>query len=216
MKSLILKDLYNIGHNAKSMVLLLVFLAVVYAVAGNPSVFLYMCCHLCCMMVTTTFSFDSVSQWEQYALIMPLSRKDLVVSKFVVLYIFSILGILAGMVLFLPTVLILRPSSLTSNFFLFFLGISLLGLSFCQIANGLSIPLLFRFGTEHTRILSVLSSSFLLALFIGTFALLPLLGVDVESTSVLFALACVSVPLMLVWNYGMYRISCHIFAAKDL
>ncbi|RAZ18860.1 ABC-2 transporter permease, partial [Klebsiella oxytoca] len=43
--------------------------------------------------------FDNMSKWPRYAMIMPLSRKDLVASKFIVLLIFAVGGAIAGLVL---------------------------------------------------------------------------------------------------------------------
>ena len=106
MRSLILKDLYNIGHNAKSMLFVLVVFAnntvVVtqfifsftendFALMNKGNVignFL-----LCSMMIVTTFTFDDNSKWTRYSMIMPVSKKDLVGGKFVVLAIFCLIGI---------------------------------------------------------------------------------------------------------------------------
>lgn len=216
MKSLILKDLYNIAHNARSTALMLLFLAACYTVFGSPGISLYMCCHLCCMMVVTTFSFDCTSQWEPYALIMPVSRRDLVAGKFAVLFIFSVVGTLAGVVLFLLSAFFSSSAAFEPDFIYYSLAASFLCLPLCQIANGLSIPLLFQFGTENTRIVSILSSGVLIVLSLGIFGLLPRLGLDVQSASSLLVLACLSALLALAWNYGMYRISCRIFEEKDL
>ena len=57
------------------------------------------CCILCAMMVVTTFSFDENAKWEKYAMIMPISRKDLVLSKFVILLCFCLFGTVFGGVL---------------------------------------------------------------------------------------------------------------------
>lgn len=220
MKSLVLKDLYNICHNAKSMALILGLLAAGYVLLRNPSASLYLCCYLCSMMTVTTFSFDHESQWTPYALIMPVSRRDLVAGKFAVLCIFtgagtvcgvclSVLGGLAGSIFF-------SGSSAAPGAWLALLALALLAFSFCLMAGGLALPLLFKFGTANARMLLVLSSLMLVALFAGFSFLLPRLGLDLDDPAALLALAGASVPLALAWNYGMYRISCRIFEGKDL
>ena len=88
MKSLILKDLYNIGHNMKSMLLVLVVLAVGLISSAGTESYVVASGIICGTMVITTFSFDNMSKWSRYAMIMPVSRKDLVASKFIVLLIF--------------------------------------------------------------------------------------------------------------------------------
>lgn len=99
MKSLILKDLFNIGHNAKSMLFILVVFAIALIPFSGVEGYIFVCAILCSMMIVTTFSFDNNSKWTRYAMIMPVSKKELVVGKFVVLTIFCAVGSLFGLVI---------------------------------------------------------------------------------------------------------------------
>lgn len=112
MKSLILKDLYNIGHNTKSMLFIMVVFAAVFIPSSGVEGYVCVCAILCSMMIVTTFSFDDASKWNQYAMIMPVSRKELVAGKFIVLAIFCAVGSLFGMVMGLAGGLILKKVSL--------------------------------------------------------------------------------------------------------
>ena len=58
MKSLVLKDLFNIGHNAKSMLFILVVFAVALIPFSGVEGYIFVCAILCSMMIVTTFSFD--------------------------------------------------------------------------------------------------------------------------------------------------------------
>ena len=82
MKSLVLKDLFNIGHNAKSMLFILVVFAVALIPFSGVESYIFVCAILCSMMIVTTFSFDDNSKWTRYAMIMPISKKELVIGKF--------------------------------------------------------------------------------------------------------------------------------------
>ena len=75
MRSLILKDLYNIGHNAKSMLFVLVVFAVVLIPASGVESYTFVCAILCSMMIVTTFTFDDNSKWTRYSMIMPVSKR---------------------------------------------------------------------------------------------------------------------------------------------
>ena len=63
MKSLVLKDLFNIGHNAKSMLFILVVFAVALIPFSGVEGYIFVCAILCSMMIVTTFSFDDSSKW---------------------------------------------------------------------------------------------------------------------------------------------------------
>ena len=78
MKSLVLKDLFNIGHNAKSMLFILVAFAAAFIPFSGVEGYIFECAILCSMMIVTTFSFDDNSKWTRYAMIMPVSKKELV------------------------------------------------------------------------------------------------------------------------------------------
>ena len=62
MKSLVLKDLFNIGHNAKSMLFILVVFAVALIPFSGVEGYIFVCAILCSMMIVTTFSFDDSSK----------------------------------------------------------------------------------------------------------------------------------------------------------
>lgn len=61
MKSLILKDLYNIGHNARSMIFILLILAFSLIPSMGLEGYIIMSGILCSSMIITTFSFDDHS-----------------------------------------------------------------------------------------------------------------------------------------------------------
>ena len=78
MKSLILKDLLNIGHNAKSMFFMPLVFACITIPKGGAETCIVASGILCSMMVITTFSFDEQSKWTKYAMIMMLGSKEFV------------------------------------------------------------------------------------------------------------------------------------------
>ena len=61
MKSLVLKDLFNIGHNAKSMLFILMVFAVALIPSSSVEGYIFVCAILCSMMIVTTFSLNSGS-----------------------------------------------------------------------------------------------------------------------------------------------------------
>ena len=58
MKSLLLKDLYNISHNAKSMLFILAMIALIIVPTSGAPTYTISCSILCAMMIKTTFTFD--------------------------------------------------------------------------------------------------------------------------------------------------------------
>ena len=214
MKSLILKDLYNIGHNVKSMLFILVVFAVALIPTSGVAGYIFVCAILCSMMIVTTFSFDDNSKWTRYAMIMPVSKKDLVAGKFIVLAIFCLAGSLFGLVVGSIGGLTIKSVSFDligiGELLLFALTAWVVSIIF----GSMSIPLVFKFGAEKGRVLLLISFLFPAALCFGIYQLFVIL--DIELTEhFMFALLCCSPIIALIWCYVMYQISYRIFSKQE-
>ncbi|MDE6636227.1 MAG: ABC-2 transporter permease [Lachnospiraceae bacterium] len=215
MKSLILKDLYNIRHNAKSMLFILVVLAAVFISTSGVEGYVNICAVMCSMMIVTTFAFDDSSKWARYAMITPVSRKDLVAAKFIVLSIFCAIGSLFGLVISVTAGLIMKqvPFGLAEFGELLLLALAAWAISF--ILGSISIPLVFKFGVEKGRVLLLVSFVVPAGMFFGIYQTLVMLGVDITDRLV-FTLLCCSPIAAIVWCYAMYQISYRIFEKQEL
>lgn len=214
MKSLILKDLYNIGHNIKSMLFMFAVFACIFIFSSNIEGYIFSCAILCSMMVVTTFAFDDNSKWVRHALIMPVSKKDLVAGKFFILAIFCGAGSLLGLTVASVSGLIMKkftfgPADISS-----LLILTLAAFVAALIFGSLSIPLVFKFGTEKGRMLLLISFMIPAAICFGIYQLLVFLGV-VFTDRLVFMLLCFSPFIALAWCYVMYRISYGIFAKQE-
>ena len=216
MKSFILNDIYNIMHNMRSLALLLVLFIVLMVPQGGPSAYLITSCLLCSMMVMTTFSFDNTSKWEKYALVMPITKKDLVAAKFLVLLLFCIFGVVSGLVLGVAGGLLFKSFHLNSaDDWLMLLMVAAAGLAIGIFFGSLVIPLLFKFGAEKARMLSIAAFAAPTAIGLGLYRLLAVFGISISDKFVT-KLLYLSPLLVILWAYLMYRISLRIFQNQDL
>ena len=216
MKSLILKDLLNIGHNAKTMFIMLLVFAFILIPQSGPETYIITSGILCSMMIITTFSFDDSSKWTKYAMIMPVSKKDYVKSKFVVLLIFSLVGVVVGLIIGTTGGLLLNKFEVFSiKTVLSLLVITIVGLVIAVIFGSISIPLLFKFGAEKARMMSLIAFVVPVLICFGVYQLLTILGFRFTDHGITILLCC-SPIIAFIWNYIMYRISYVIFARKEL
>lgn len=215
MKSLILKDLYNIGHNVKSMLFILVVFAVALIPTSGVAGYIFVCAILCSMMIVTTFSFDDNSKWARYAMIMPVSKKDLVAGKFIVLAIFCLVGSLFGLVVGSIAGLTIKSISFDLAEIGELLFLTLTAWVVSIIYGSMSIPLVFKFGAEKGRVLLLISFLFPAALCFGIYQLFVILGIELTE-HFMFALLCCSPIIALIWCYVMYQISYKIFTKQEL
>lgn len=215
MKSLVLKDLFNIGHNAKSMLFILVVFAVAFIPLSGVEAYIFVCAILCSMMIVTTFSFDDNSKWTRYAMVMPVSKKELVGGKFIVLVIFCAAGSLFGLVAGSIGGLIANKITLDLVGIGELLFLALVSWVIALVSGSMSIPLVFKFGAERGRVLLLVSILIPVGICFGIYQLLAILGVDLTDQLV-FILLCCSPLLALAWCYVMYHISYRIFAKQEL
>lgn len=149
MKGLILKDLYNIKYNKNQMLLMLIVFAIAFLPNGGVTMYIPVCILLCSFMVITTMSFDSTAKWDKYALTMPITRSNIVMSKYLVLFIFSLAGITFSTIVSLLYNIIITKNTNISEMVI----IVAISLSISLIGGSFIIPLVYKFGVERARIL---------------------------------------------------------------
>ncbi len=207
MKGLIIKDILSLRKNIKMMGAMLLFFAV-FAFIGNDVTFVSgMATLLMTMLTVTTLAYDEASKWDRYALSLPITRKQLVLSK----YLLTLLLALGGAVI---SLIILLTASLTGN------GISVIealatvyGLFWVSLVfTGILLPLTYKFGVEKSRL-------FVFAIFglptLGVY-FLHNAGVQMPDAAALTVLAWLS-PFILA---AVFTVSClisqRIYMGKDL
>lgn len=146
MKALILKDLYNIGHNSKQMLILLLFFAFIYIPTTGFVSFVVMASFLCSAMIMTTFHFDKTSNWEKYALTLPISKKTYIQSKYLTTSIFCLIGGLFSAIVCVISFSIFKKGDIKDIGFAIGSGIYV-GI----ILGGILIAAIIRFGAENAR-----------------------------------------------------------------
>ena len=194
MKSLVLKDLFNIGHNAKSMLFILVVFAVALIPFSGVEGYIFVCAILCSMMIVTTFSFDDSSKW---------------------LAIFCAIGSLFGLIIGFIGGLITHKIVLDIVGIGELLFLTLVAWVISLIFGSMSIPLVFKFGAEKGRVLLLVSFLIPAGICFGIYQLLTMLGVALTD-QIVFILLCCSPLLALAWCYVMYQISYRIFVKQEL
>ena len=197
MKSLILKDLYNIGHNAKSMLLILLVFAVGLIMSSGVESYIISAGVLCSMMIVTTFTFDDNCKWSKYALIMPVCKKDIVKAKFIVLVIFCTVGVCVGTIFGVSGGLVMRKLVMSMESIVTMLFMAFVGLIVSVIFGSMSIPLVYKFGAEKGRMLLLVSFAVPLAICFIVYEILTLFGVEITDQLV-FAILCVSPLIALI------------------
>ncbi len=201
MKGLLIKDLLSIKRQARVYLFLAVLWIVMSTINKDTAFFQGFTVLLCSMMPITALAYDERAHFEKYALTMPLSRKDIVLSKYLLGLICTGVAVIIGSVFEILLSLFIHaqvsptmPLTLSTLF-----GIGLLFISF-------TMPIMFKFGTEKGRI--VYMAVAVLAVLLPTLekkGAFASSAIDVRMLYFLPVIALVILYLSAQLSIGIYR-----------
>lgn len=147
MTGLILKDFLNLKRQLKIYIIFIIFYSILFFSSENFGMLSGMIIMFAVMIPVTAMGYDEKDKWDIYALTTPVSRKELVLSKYVVGLIFLSLSFIITLLLSL----LYYRSMLKENIL-----ISLVVLSAGMILISILFPIFFKYGVEKGRTLMML------------------------------------------------------------
>lgn len=217
MKGLIIKDLCVLKNQMKTLLLVLVFF-IIFSIINNDATFiLFLIPFYMIMILITTFNYDEFNKWDSYCNSLPLSRKEIVKSKYILFNATSlsvlILGILASFII---------PNFIENTTFESLFA-SIIGVFFgiCLVIS-LLIPFYYKFGSSKGRIMLFLCIV-ILALIIGMITSLDIFN-NIELINLINSLNNLSlgmitlllIVLIVIIMVISYYISVKIYNNKEL
>lgn len=146
MRGLILKDILNLKREMYIFVIFIVFYGAMSFTTGDNTMFVYIMALFAMMMPISSVSYDDKAMWDKYALTMPISRKDIVLSKYLLGYI----GIaVISVVLF---IYLLVTGGKIEGGILTIAG----AIGLCILFESITLPIIIKFGSDKARILILL------------------------------------------------------------
>ncbi|MDP4151967.1 MAG: ABC-2 transporter permease [Bacillota bacterium] len=207
MKGLFLKDYFNLIRNSKLLFTTLIFYGIFAITMNSPSFVIGIIIFVFSMMVLTSFSYDDLAKWNIYAMTMPISRSSFILEKYCLSLALVLFGSLSSILITFITCMV-RSLSIKPEWFLTAFVVSEIALIFISIM----IPLIYKFGTEKSRIMLILIMAvpFMLA-FVLFKANIPM-----PSDNFIKGLMFASPVITLASLFLSYNISISIFSKKDL
>ncbi len=207
MKGLIIKDFLSLKKYGRSVLLVIAFYILFSFMVDDSSFMSGAVVLLFSVTVITSFSYDKQAGWEEYALSLPLPRKTIVKSKYLLSLLMTIAGAalsaLIGIVINLVTNNKSIIEHLTATYVL--LIISVLFLS-------IMLPLIYKFGVEKSRIFMVI----VIAIPAAAAFVFDRAGFDLPSEA-LFGRLLLYSPVMLAALFAFsYMLSRYIFEKKEI
>lgn len=165
MLALLEKDIYIIWKKTRAFLLLLLLYLVMSA--GNQTFFVSFSVIFAAMLPVTVMGYDEKSKWDRLVNTMPISRKQIVLSR----YLFGLAAIIAVTLLYLVLSLVLTPVVFRESWTVDRLYLALMVDAGALVMQALYFPLLFRFGVEKGRLSTLISLAAVCAVIGGSGAL---------------------------------------------
>ncbi len=163
MKALLIKDLYMLQKQLKSIVMLTLLFVFISFVLNQGLFLISMALVMGTLQVTTAFTFEEMCNWNRFARSLPIKKQTLIASK----YILS-LALTAGMIVLVTPILFLVNNGdavIPTNELFALIAVSLtLGL----IITAFIIPIYIHFGATKGRII-LFAATFILFFSLGMF-----------------------------------------------
>lgn len=207
MMSLVLKDLLNLQGYLKTIFVFVVFYSMLSFTMDDVSFVAGMLIVLFAMIPIASFTYDKQAKWDVFGQTLPVTRKQMVQSKYVVALLFIVIGLVLSFII-TGTATFIKESSvevvelIATNSLVASVGIILLAIM---------LPLIYKFGVEKSRIMLLAISSIpIIALL-----LLSKLGFTVPS-NIDWQKVAYTIPVVALILFGIsFFISNKIYARKD-
>ena len=222
IKGLLKKDLYNLASYKTTLIIVVLFCGI--AIIGTDAIYWgsVVIGIIVGMISLSTFSYDEMSKSNKYILTLPVTRKEIVLEKYVLAIGATILGGILG---FIVTLLVgnvmnyLRPDNLIDINIETLLATSVGGMFGISLIQSIQIPSIFKWGAEKGRIqmFIVLFVLVIIGAIAGFLLKQAGLSVDIEKLeNILNNFGLVALILLPCLMYFIsYKISYKIYKNKE-
>lgn len=222
IKGLLKKDLYNLASYKTTLIIVVLFCGI--AIIGTDAIYWgsVVIGIIVGMISLSTFSYDEMSKSNKYILTLPVTRKEIVLEKYVLAIGATILGGILG---FIVTLLVgnvmnyLKPDNLIDINIETLLATSVGGMFGISLIQSIQIPSIFKWGAEKGRIqmFIVLFVLVIIGAIAGFLLKQAGLSVDIEKLeNILNNFGLVALILLSCLMYFIsYKISYKIYKNKE-
>lgn len=147
MKGLLIKDLYQMIKYCRSILIVVACFLVAASMNSSSWFFIFYPCLLCGMIPVTLLAYDERSRWDQYALTLPVTRRQIVTGK----YFISAGAVILCLIL---SIAVAGLKTAGAGTFTAEKLVSLLSVIFvaASATSSLTLPFVFKWGVEKGRL----------------------------------------------------------------
>lgn len=221
IKGLIIKDLLQLKTYRKTLILF-IFVFVVSGMQQETmdsamSMITIMLILVFGMVGIGTFSYDEMAKADRYILTLPLTRKEVVRAKYVLVILLTLIGAVVGV---LASGIISYVMSKELPDFLELISYALVGILGIAFVEGIQIPCIYKFGAEKGRIQIFIVIAIMAFLLGGIFYIGEKININLPVNNILNILTNY-MPLVLltatvIIYFVSYKIAYKLYSKKEI
>lgn len=151
MIGLLLKDMYCLKQNGKSLLFILFIWGIVFLPQSDGGLLLiYLCMMISSMHVLTLSTYDRQAQWDMYALSMPLTRTNMVQEKYI-MSLFMLAGSATISAALVGIAWMIRTGGLSGVILLSIISAMTVGAAMSLFYTAIALPTSMWLGEEKAR-----------------------------------------------------------------
>lgn len=218
IKGLITKDLLQLKSYRKSLVIFILIFVLTGIEQGIEEMGGYISIMLTLafgMFSIATFSYDEQAKADRYIMTLPLTRKEIVLSKYVLIMLSTIVGAILGIIVS-SAIVYLNLKSLPDIQELISMAIG--GIFGIGIVEAIQVPCIYKLGAERGRVQIFIVIAIIAFILGGIFFLGEKMSINlpVDLNLINQFMPIILVVVTLLMYYISYRISCKIYSKKEI
>lgn len=221
IKGLITKDLLQLKSYKKTLIMFIVIFALTSLAQENAKGI----GNMLAVMITlgfgmfsiTTFNYDELAKADRYILTFPLTKKDIVLSKYVLVILSTIIGAIIGTSLSFIIMFIVNKQL---PYMYDVIGIGLGAILGISLIEAIQIPCIYKYGVEKGKILLFIVTAGIALLIGGIIFIGNKISMKIPMDNILNAITnfvpiIIMVAIIIIY-YSSYRISYKIYNNKEI
>lgn len=210
MRGLILKDFYNMLKNIGPTLVTTICVGLLLMIQGNPSMFVVGITLAGGSICSSCLKMDETVEWGKFELTTPISRSTVVLEKYILLFVFTLISLFVG------GAISYIAGNIAGTFeignFLVYVAV---GFSLGIISGSLIIFCLFRFGLIRADFFTTICYLIPVGIFVGVLVVLEKTGYDIMAGLPYLYITCIFPIIALIISVLMAILSIMIYRKKQ-
>lgn len=219
IKGLITKDILQLKSYKKTLIIFIMIFTLT-SISGEDGIGNILAIMLTLgfgMFSMASFNYDEANKADRYILTLPLTKKEVVLSKYILVICSTVIGSILGMVLsYILTFVISKQIPNIEKIISFGLG-AILGIG---LIEGIQIPCVYKWGAEKGRIQMVIVTAIVALLAGGIIFIGEKVNIQLPANNILNIfndfLPLIFIGITIIIYYISYRVAYKIYAKKEI